>query len=197
MTPTPSLACTTATVPQDTWVQPATLTGMSAALVRETNVSASLGLASNNQLTISFLSLPSGPNPCEHGGHCVNTDGSFKCNCGRGYTGPRCEQDVNECASSPCQNDGTCLDRIGEYTCICMSGMIRSLAIFIQLSNYIRSVTLERLLELDPKCPFLVVLISSSVQKYAYCKDAQCYRNLLSVLVSHQENKLHHIQATI
>lgn len=66
----------------------------------------------------------SGTNPCEHGGQCVNTDGSFTCNCVRGYAGPRCEQDVNECASSPCQNDGTCLDRIGDYTCICMPGTL-------------------------------------------------------------------------
>lgn len=86
-------------------------------------------------LTIFFLSLTSGPNPCEHGGQCVNTDGSFTCNCGRGYTGPRCEQDVNECASSPCQNDGTCLDRIGEYTCICMSGMIHYETLFYSYNS--------------------------------------------------------------
>lgn len=52
----------------------------------------------------------------------MNTEGSFTCNCVKGYAGPRCEQDVNECASNPCQNDGTCLDRIGDYTCICMPG---------------------------------------------------------------------------
>lgn len=68
-------------------------------------------------------SSPSGTDPCEHGGQCVNTDGSFTCNCIKGYAGPRCEQDVNECASNPCQNDGTCLDRIGDYACICMPGM--------------------------------------------------------------------------
>lgn len=71
-----------------------------------------------------YSSLSTGTNPCEHGGQCVNTDGSFTCNCARGYAGPRCEQDVNECASNPCQNDGTCLDRIGDYTCICMPGIV-------------------------------------------------------------------------
>ncbi len=64
----------------------------------------------------------SGPNPCEHGGSCQNTEGSFSCNCAPGYTGPRCEQDINECGSNPCQNDATCLDQIGGYTCICMPG---------------------------------------------------------------------------
>ncbi len=78
-------------------------------------------------LCISYLANTlffgiSGPNPCEHGGSCMNTEGSFSCNCAPGYTGPRCEQDINECGSNPCQNDATCLDQIGGYTCICMPG---------------------------------------------------------------------------
>ena len=37
----------------------------------------------------------------------------FKCNCAAGYTGQRCEQDIDECAihSQPCQNGGTCYVR--------------------------------------------------------------------------------------
>ena len=53
----------------------------------------------------------------------MNTQGSFLCQCGRGYTGPRCETDVNECLSGPCRNQATCLDRIGQFTCICMAGV--------------------------------------------------------------------------
>lgn len=86
-------------------------------------------------------SSSSGTNPCEHGGQCVNTDGSFTCNCVRGYAGPRCEQDVNECASNPCQNDGTCLDRIGDYTCICMPG------IFLEKLDYTFPYILTHLLQ--------------------------------------------------
>lgn len=67
--------------------------------------------------------IPAGANPCEHLGRCVNTQGSFLCQCGRGYTGPRCETDVNECLSGPCRNQATCLDRIGQFTCICMAGV--------------------------------------------------------------------------
>ena len=63
-----------------------------------------------------------GANPCEHKGKCINTLGSFQCRCLPGYTGPRCEIDVNECVSNPCQNDATCLDQIGEFQCICMPG---------------------------------------------------------------------------
>uniref|UniRef100_A0A8C2AXZ5 Neurogenic locus notch homolog protein 1 n=1 Tax=Cyprinus carpio TaxID=7962 RepID=A0A8C2AXZ5_CYPCA len=63
-----------------------------------------------------------GANPCEHGGRCLNTKGSFQCRCLQGYEGPRCEMDVNECKSNPCQNDATCLDQIGGFHCICMPG---------------------------------------------------------------------------
>lgn len=64
----------------------------------------------------------SGANPCEHGGRCLNTKGSFQCKCLQGYEGPRCEMDVNECMSNPCHNDATCLDQIGGFHCICMPG---------------------------------------------------------------------------
>lgn len=74
------------------------------------------------QVPTPAVPIPAGANPCEHLGKCVNTQGSFLCQCGRGYTGPRCETDVNECLSGPCRNQATCLDRIGQFTCICMAG---------------------------------------------------------------------------
>lgn len=64
-------------------------------------------------------------NPCEHGGSCVNTPGSYRCNCALAWTGPFCDQNINECASSPCQNEATCLDDIGKFTCVCMPGKFR------------------------------------------------------------------------
>nr|CAD7594506.1 unnamed protein product [Timema genevievae] len=63
-----------------------------------------------------------GGSPCEHDGNCVNTPGSFACNCTQGFTGPRCETNVNECESHPCQNDGSCLDDPGTFRCVCMPG---------------------------------------------------------------------------
>lgn len=60
--------------------------------------------------------------PCEHDGICVNTPGSFACNCTQGFTGPRCETNVNECESHPCHNDGSCLDDPGTFRCVCMPG---------------------------------------------------------------------------
>lgn len=123
VTPTPSVACLTVTVHLDILASPAILTEMnvvSVSYISKTHVK--LHLCSRSRAIISSSST--GTNPCEHGGQCVNTEGSFTCNCVKGYAGPRCEQDVNECASNPCQNDGTCLDRIGDYTCICMPGIL-------------------------------------------------------------------------
>lgn len=44
------------------------------------------------------------------------------CSCRSGFTGQRCEININECAGNPCTNGGTCLDRINDYTCACPPG---------------------------------------------------------------------------
>lgn len=41
-----------------------------------------------------------------------------------GYTGDRCELEINECESSPCHNGATCQDGIGNYTCKCVGEII-------------------------------------------------------------------------
>lgn len=125
-TPTPSTAKPSARVPRGTWGRPATRTWTSARwvsalcqpLMQQRRELAAAGSTSWKQ----FLRF-AGANPCEHAGKCINTQGSFQCQCLQGYSGPRCEIDVNECLSNPCQNDATCLDQIGEFQCICMPGM--------------------------------------------------------------------------
>ena len=72
--------------------------------------------------TLSRYRPPAVDGPCEHGGVCVNTLGSFRCHCQPGFTGARCENNINECDSSPCLNDGTCLDERGYFRCVCMPG---------------------------------------------------------------------------
>ena len=50
--------------------------------------------------------------------------GSFTCSCPPGYTGNRCETDVDECGSSPCRAPNTvrCEDRVNGYSCVCIPG---------------------------------------------------------------------------
>lgn len=44
------------------------------------------------------------------------------CSCRSGFTGVRCEININECATNPCANGSTCVDGINSYTCACPSG---------------------------------------------------------------------------
>lgn len=65
------------------------------------------------------------PDACE-GGDCINTDGSFRCECPSGYildaSGKKCVDD-NECLSNPliCGN-GTCTNIVGGFECSCNDG---------------------------------------------------------------------------
>lgn len=44
------------------------------------------------------------------------------CSCRVGFTGQRCEININDCASNPCANGGTCYDRINDFVCSCAPG---------------------------------------------------------------------------
>ena len=67
----------------------------------------------------------------------MNTPGGFRCACPVGFTAPRCEVDINECASNPCYHDGTCLDDRGKFTCLCMDG--KYLYIHSYVATYIHA----------------------------------------------------------
>ncbi|KAM7158532.1 fibrillin-1 [Molossus nigricans] len=62
------------------------------------------------------------PDVCKHG-QCVNTDGSYRCECPFGYVleGNECV-DTDECSvGNPCGN-GTCKNVIGGFECTCEDG---------------------------------------------------------------------------
>lgn len=55
---------------------------------------------------------PCTASPCDNGGTCTATDaGSFLCTCPLGYTGPRCDVDIDDCAAAPCLH-GSCVDAV-------------------------------------------------------------------------------------
>lgn len=63
------------------------------------------------------------PQPCQHGGRCIDQLGGFECVCdGTGYSGYLCENNIDECASSPCENEARCEDQINDYFCHCYPG---------------------------------------------------------------------------
>jgi len=86
-------------------------------------------------LTYLFVWHVGPVSPCEQGGSCVNTQGSFRCDCLVGFTGERCEININECQSSPCVNDGTCLDDIGEFRCVCLTGTSLSFSLSVSYNT--------------------------------------------------------------
>ncbi|KAI0235484.1 hypothetical protein LSAT2_013992 [Lamellibrachia satsuma] len=57
--------------------------------------------------------------PCPHCLRCRLLDGIFSCICEDGYTGTKCENEIDECESNPCQKGGSCLDLIASYKCNC------------------------------------------------------------------------------
>uniref|UniRef100_A0AAY5EGM2 Sushi, nidogen and EGF-like domain-containing protein 1 n=1 Tax=Electrophorus electricus TaxID=8005 RepID=A0AAY5EGM2_ELEEL len=69
--------------------------------------------------------------PCLHGGRCIDDcitgNPSFTCSCLAGFTGRRCQIDVDDCSSQPCQNGGSCLDGQGSFACLCPLGFTGSL----------------------------------------------------------------------
>ncbi|XP_019904939.2 sushi, nidogen and EGF-like domain-containing protein 1 isoform X3 [Esox lucius] len=64
--------------------------------------------------------------PCLNGGRCIDDcitgNPSFSCSCLAGFTGRRCQIEVDECLSYPCQNGGTCFDQVSGFICQCPAG---------------------------------------------------------------------------
>ncbi|XP_070304285.1 protein HEG [Salvelinus sp. IW2-2015] len=70
------------------------------------------------------------PNPCLNGGGCGQTDGGgeFTCYCLSAWTGPTCNEDVDECESGPgpsgpCPSDSACVNTRGSFSCECPLGL--------------------------------------------------------------------------
>ena len=61
------------------------------------------------------------PSVCA-GAQCLDVGHRVMCRCQPGFTGSRCETNIDDCAGNPCRNAGTCIDGINDYSCTCTLG---------------------------------------------------------------------------
>ncbi|XP_042551824.1 sushi, von Willebrand factor type A, EGF and pentraxin domain-containing protein 1 [Dipodomys spectabilis] len=61
-------------------------------------------------------------NPCHNSGTCQQVGHGYVCQCTPGYTGLKCETNIDECSSMPCLNHGICKDQVAGFTCECSLG---------------------------------------------------------------------------
>ncbi|XP_071496612.1 uncharacterized protein [Diadema antillarum] len=62
--------------------------------------------------------------PCENGGQCVSSGGTYTCVCTDEFLGQRCQYQ-NPCNPSPCQNSGQCTVTV-DYNYLCTCGAAHS-----------------------------------------------------------------------
>lgn len=73
--------------------------------------------------------------PCQNNGSCQGNQTGYICECPRGFAGPECQTNVNECLSNPCVH-GVCEDGIGGYKCYCLPGKPEKYMIVLIITNF-------------------------------------------------------------
>ena len=83
------------------------------------------------ELVNGVLTDTSTTSRCENAGACINgslpsSPGTYVCQCRPGFTGDRCQTNIDECSTSsnPCASGGTCVDGENGYSCRCMDDYI-------------------------------------------------------------------------
>lgn len=60
------------------------------------------------------------------------------CTCALGFSGSRCQINIDDCLSQPCRNKGICHDSIAAYTCECPPGYTGIQTIKTNLKLYLK-----------------------------------------------------------
>ncbi|XP_041838104.1 adhesion G protein-coupled receptor E5 isoform X2 [Melanotaenia boesemani] len=97
-----------------------------------------LGQTSINNRCQDYDECEEKPSICGNNSNCINTNGSYYCQCLSGYKGNHGKTnftavegpciDINECTENlhSCGHLAICQNQIGNYSCICMSGYIKN-----------------------------------------------------------------------
>ena len=59
---------------------------------------------------------------CSDHGNCFHGIATFTCSCDPGYTGQRCETNIDDCVNVNCSGHGNCTDRVNGFDCDCFPG---------------------------------------------------------------------------
>lgn len=81
---------------------------------------------------------------CLNGGTCIAN--STVCICPKGFEGPKCEADIDECLTPNICGKGICVNQDGGFKCYCVPGMLLiSEKLFVLCSKYIRDLMHQNL----------------------------------------------------
>lgn len=75
--------------------------------------------------TLDQVNVGCESSPCQYGAKCIDleTNGEYKCECPKGFSGKNCEKSPDFCASNPCGSNGQCHslpnDSPMPYYCTC------------------------------------------------------------------------------
>ncbi|CAH3035734.1 unnamed protein product [Porites lobata] len=76
---------------------------------------------SSSNITVSLVECPCRNGSCVPHPNKPRGSGLYACDCVPGFTGDKCETNIDDCRSYPCIR-GRCIDGINNFTCICDAG---------------------------------------------------------------------------
>ncbi|XP_077996405.1 IgGFc-binding protein-like [Glandiceps talaboti] len=121
--------------------------------------------------TVDVNECITGDHTCLNGGTCVNSPGTYTCDCAPGFSGDKCETEVDVCDNSLCENGASCnIDNLEEkgYVCVCgqqWQGEFCNIASAIELSPLSTPVFSFGLFKLSSYCTSL----PDGIEAYALC----------------------------